>query len=139
MVTSARLPVYVCLSNVGRMGMGGTREVRRGETVPMDGALPPRVRTMCAGPSRARRWRMTADPIGPPTQGFTCAYAPDIDVPACSAAPDVHFISESEAWGMVALFVCFEHAPHAAASGYVSAAHTFTEDCKTQCTIGSIA
>ncbi|WP_416902741.1 hypothetical protein [Micromonospora echinospora] len=48
--------------------------------------------------------------VGAPTSpGTGCAYAPDIDQPACDAPATLHVIGYAPGWGWVCLPTCAHH------------------------------
>jgi hypothetical protein len=71
----------------------------------------------------------TAAPyVGLPTLGEGCAFAPNVDDPACDALPTSHLRAESE-WGTVGMLACDRHRSIARVAGLVTSEHAFGESC----------
>jgi hypothetical protein len=67
--------------------------------------------------------------VGPPSEGEGCAYAVDLDSPACNAQPSLHVQVRSEAWGATALATCNTHAAVARSSGTWITEHPYGPEC----------
>lgn len=73
---------------------------------------------------------VTAPFVGPPTVGGVgCAFALDLDHPACGVPSATHILSKAPGWGPVALDTCADHASLARAAGAVMAEHEYGALC----------
>lgn len=68
--------------------------------------------------------------VGAPDHDRTrCGFSLEPDAPRCADAPTRHLLVRSDAWGLVALSSCEEHAPVANAAGELRGEHPYTIAC----------
>jgi len=73
----------------------------------------------------------TTPSVGIPTYGKGCAFAADLDKPACGEPSTSHMIVHAEGWGLVTLQSCERHAAIARMAGDLVSEHPFHADCAT--------